>query len=213
MNEPHFLSFQLHNGSGSSGIAENVEGFLMFIESLQGKSLMDIISSIFPGISGMVNVHPLVVHFPIAFLIGYFVIDLMGTLFKQPHWRTVASGLLYLGTISVIFAVIAGFLAAGSVAHNDVVHAIMTQHQKIGLMASSLAVILSIWRLFSKGFILKGLNVLHLILSALLSSLIIFGADLGGLMVYKHGVAVERPVVVDDAPSDFQEHSHHDHAH
>ncbi len=42
-------------------------------------------------------------------------------------------------------------------------------------------------------------------LSLILLGVIIFGADLGGLMVYKYGVAVEAVIVSDE---DRQHHNH-----
>jgi uncharacterized membrane protein len=215
MNVHYFLPFlQVHGGSGSTGLAESVETFLILMENLSEQPLINSLELMMPGIFEMPNIHPILVHFPIAFLIGFFIIDLIGALFKQPAWRTAASGLLYLGTISIVLTVITGFMAAGSVAHDDVVHSIITQHQKLGLISTALALILSVWRLFSKGIIHgKIMNGFYLFLSALLSTLIILGADLGGLMVYKHGVAIEPIAIIEEAPSDFHEHSSHDHNH
>ncbi|MCK5727782.1 MAG: DUF2231 domain-containing protein [Methylococcales bacterium] len=211
MNALYFLSFQVHGGSGSGGIVAMLDGVLSFIEMLVDNSFADIFIIMMPGITAMSNIHPLVVHFPIAFLISFFVIDLIGTLFRQPHWRTVASGLLYLGTIGVICAVIAGFLAADAVAHDETIHAIIEKHEMLGIASLSLALILSIWRLLAKGMVRGVVNVLHVFLSATLSVLIMLGADLGGLMVYKHGVSVDA-VKINQTPA-FQEHSHHDHTH
>ncbi|MCK5925083.1 MAG: DUF2231 domain-containing protein [Methylococcales bacterium] len=212
MNTLDFLSFQVHGGSADSGgLAAIIENILMLIEMLVDKPLADIIVIMLPGITAMSNVHPLVVHFPIALLLSFFVVDFFGSIFRKQSWRTVASGLLYLGTISIACAVFAGFLAADSVAHNETIHAIIEQHETLGLASLSLAVLLSAWRLLAKGILGGIANILYLLLSALLSVFIILGADLGGLMVYKHGVSVETIQVIQKP--DFQEHSHHDHTH
>jgi len=69
-----------------------------------------------------------------------------------------------------------------------------------------LSVVLSIWRLLSGGVIKGAANIIFLLFAAVLNILIILGADLGGLMVYKHGVAVE---AVEETMIDyFQEHTH-----
>ena len=211
MNTLSFLSFQIHGGSGSGGIVATIDDFLTFIETLSDKSLTEIFAIMMPGITAMSNVHPLVVHFPIAFLLSFFLVDLIGSVFKKQHWRTVASGLLYLGTISITLAVMAGFLAASSVTHDETIHSIIEQHEMLGITSLSLALILSLWRLLTKGMVIGVANVLHLFLSAVLFVLIILGADLGGLMVYKHGVSVEAVTI--EESQDFQEHSHHNHTH
>ncbi|MCK4492881.1 MAG: DUF2231 domain-containing protein [Methylococcales bacterium] len=211
MNTLSFLSFQVHGSSGSSGIAATIEGFLTFIETLSDKSLTEIFAIMMPGITAMSNIHPLVVHFPIALLLSFFLVDFIGSILKKQNWRTVASGLLYLGTISIALAIMAGLLAARSVTHDETIHAIIEQHEMFGFGALFLACVLSGWRLLAKGIIVGEVNILYVLLSAVLSVLIILGADLGGLMVYKHGVSVDAVKI--DESNDFQEHSHHNHTH
>jgi uncharacterized membrane protein len=187
-----FLSFQIHGGADhGGGIAESVANILAFFEGLLTREPGDILASFFPGTASMDNIHPLLVHFPIAFLITFFALDLIGTLTKKSHWRHVASWFLYLGAIAALFTVIAGFMAANTVEHGQDVHAIMERHEHFGLSVLSLAVLLSLWRVISGGSIRGVANGLFLLLSALLCVLISLGADLGGLMVYKYGVAVE----------------------
>jgi uncharacterized membrane protein len=160
------------------------------------------------------------VHFPIAFLSAFFAIDFISSLAKKNHWRSIAGCLLYLGTIAAAFTVIAGFNAADSVAHGQAVHDIMENHEHFGVVVLSLTILLSIWRLMSHGLIQGGANVFFLIMSAILVVIMILGADLGGLMVYHHGVAVDAVTTPVEALShDHQqtpehEHNHvHDHSH
>ncbi|MDO9046630.1 MAG: DUF2231 domain-containing protein [Methylobacter sp.] len=194
----NFLSFQIHGGADQGGgIIEGVTSLLAFFEELSTLDSRGIFSTLMPGIASMDNIHPLLVHFPIAFLSAFFALDVVGTLAKKPHWRNVAGWLLYLGTVAAVFTVTAGFIAAGSVAHGDDVHAIMERHEHFGISVLTLAVLLSAWRLKSGGIIQGGANSFFLILAALLCVLMMLGADLGGLMVYKYGVAVKAVQVPD----------------
>jgi hypothetical protein len=86
------------------------------------------------------------------------------------------------------------------VEHGENVHEIMEHHEHIGVSILILALILSTWRIITGGIIPPVANTLHLILSALLCSLILLGADLGAMMVYQYGVAVKvaRPVAVSE---------------
>jgi uncharacterized membrane protein len=201
----NFLSFQIHGGADhGGGIAEAVGSLLAFIEGLTTKAPQDIFTEIMPGVANMDNIHPLLVHFPIAFLSAFFAVDLLGTLAKKAQWRSVASCLLYLGTVAAVFTVLAGFNAASTVAHGQNVHAIMENHEHFGVSVLSLAALLSAWRLKSHGLIQGGTNVLFLILSTLLVLIMSLGADLGGLMVYHYGVAVDAVT----APADGHIHGH-----
>ena len=198
----NFLSFRIHGAADQGGgIMENISSLLAFFENLSTQRPGDIFSSIMPGIAGMDNIHPLLVHFPIAFLSVFFALDLVGTLAKKPHWRSIASWFLYFGTVAAVFTVIAGFIAANSVAHGQNVHDIMERHEQIGIAVLSLAVVLSIWRILSGGLIRGGANSFFLILSALMCALMMLGADLGGLMVYHYGVAVKAAPVPEDSSS------------
>lgn len=207
----NFLSFQVHGGADHAGIADSVAGLLAFFEDLSTHDSASLFSTLMPGISNMDNIHPLLVHFPIAFLSTFFVLDVVGTLFKKQHWRNIAGWLLYLGTLAAVFTVTAGFIAAGSVPHGEDVHAIMERHEHLGISVLSLAAFLSVWRMGSGGVIRGGANSFFLILAALLCGLMTLGADLGGLMVYKYGVAVKSLQV---PAADFHEHDHgHEHSH
>ncbi len=204
----NFLSFQIHGGGDQGGIAENVASLLAFFESLTTKGPAEIFSSLMPGIAGMDNFHPLLVHFPIAFLSVFFALDVIGTLAKKTQWRSVASWFLYLGTVAAAFTVLTGLIAADSVAHGEDVHGIMENHEKIGISILSLATVLSVWRIKSGALIQGGANSFFLLLSALLFVLIMLGADLGGFMVYKFGVAVNA------GPASKESHGHsHGHVH
>jgi uncharacterized membrane protein len=107
-----------------------------------------------------------------------------------------------------MFTVAAGFLAADTVAHGHNVHDIMERHEHFGVSVLGIASLLSVWRMKTSG----GGNILFVILSALLCVLMALGADLGGLMVYRYGVAVQAaPVPADDhvhANPDAQTHEH-----
>lgn len=202
----NFLSFQIHGGADhGDGIVDSVTSLLSFFEELSTHDSGSIFSTLMPGIASMDNIHPVLVHFPIAFLSAFFVLDLVGTLAKKQHWRNIASCLLYFGTVAAAFTVTAGFIAAGSVVHGEEVHAIMERHEHFGVSVLSLATLLSAWRLKSGGVIQGGANSFFLILAALLCVLMMLGADLGGLMVYHYGVAVKAAAV----PEDGYMHLHH----
>ncbi len=210
---------QVH-GAGHSdiGAMKGLESFLTFIESLTTKSGTEIFAAFFPGIAALDNIHPLLVHFPIALLILFFCTDTLGGLINKPKWRALGTPLLYIGTGSAILTVIAGFQAAYSVPHNEVTHAIMLRHQALGIAVTLIALTLSIRRFFAaEDFLLKK-TYGYFSLSTLLVILLTFGADLGGFMVYQHGVAIAPVMQKMSEPQQVHQHDamtahEHDHEH
>jgi uncharacterized membrane protein len=206
----NFLSFQVHGSAAGhkagDGVAGGVEQLLTFLESLIGLSPSEIFSQVMPGVSAMANIHPLVVHFPIAFLSAFFVTDLIGTFSKNDNLRQLATGLLYLGTLAAGVAGFVGLLAEASVEHGENVHLILERHKTIGFSVLAISFVLSAWRLLSGGRINGVANVIFIVFAAILNIFLILGVDLGGLMVYKYGVAVEAIEVT--TQDYFREHTH-----
>ncbi|MEI6746726.1 MAG: DUF2231 domain-containing protein [Methylococcaceae bacterium] len=197
----NYLSFYIHgNADGHNELLETLTNFLSFFEGLTSSGGSSNGSNFLEGIASLANIHPLLVHFPIAFLSLFVVVDLIGTAAKKSEWRSFASGLLYLGTVFAGLTVWAGFNAADTVPHNHNVHDIMERHEQLGLSILALSMALLAWRLRRP---VDGWGIYN-VFSIVLLGLVIFGADLGGLMVYKYGVAVEAVTVP-------LEDSHHDH--
>lgn len=209
----NMISFQIHGGGDhGGGVAHTVADLLAYIERLVSQEPADIFASIMPGVTQLANLHPLLVHFPIALLTVFFLLDLLASLAGKKSWRDAAGMMLYFGTIGAALAVFAGFIAADSVAHGDDVHDIMTRHQYFGVSVLTLATLLSLWRLLAGGIITGAANVFFLTLSGLLCLLLTLGADLGGLMVYRYGVAVDsRAGGVPASTAHSHEHSGHHH--
>jgi len=209
------LTFMVHGGADhGGGIAAAIGGLLSFLEKLAGMEPPEMFSTVLPGIAAMQNIHPLLVHFPIAFLSGFFALDLIGSLAKKPNWRRVASGLLYLGAVASIFTATAGFIAANSVPHGGNVHQIMENHEHFGIAVVIFALSLAGWRALKGGVIEGAANTLFLILASIMCGIMVLGADLGGLMVYRYGVAVSAvPVSAEDLMHHHEGEEAHDHEH
>ena len=151
------------------------------------------------------NLHPLVLHFPIAFLFGFILVEVYGLIFNNTGARRWASGLLYLGAIGAVVTVISGLVAAEMVSHGAQVHDIMEWHERAGITVATLAVALSIWRRWGGIPGSAMAKALSMAITLLIGTLLFLGADMGGMMVYQHGVAVKR---LQSSP----EHQHHEHS-
>jgi len=207
---------QIHGGGHEGiGAVKGLAAFLTFLESLTSMNAEQIFAAFLPGIAAMDNIHPLIVHFPIALLSLFFISDLLGCLFKKTQWRQLATLMLYIGAVSAIFTVAAGFQAAFSVPHNDATHLIMLRHQSFGIAVTLIALSLALYRYFANPNFLQKKTYIQFACSGLMVLLLIFGADLGGLMVYQYGVAVKKPVPIHQVapPAHTHNHGHAGHPH
>lgn len=195
------LAFYIHgNADGHNELLENLTGLLSFVEGFATSGGASNHITFLAGLANLANIHPLLVHFPIAFLSLFVLIDFVGTASKKMALRQFAGSLLYLGAFFSILTVIAGLSAAQTVPHGHNVHEIMERHEHLGISILGLSLALSAWRLRRP---IEGWGIYN-VLSIVLAGILIFGADLGGLMVYKYGVAVEAVTV-------SSEDSHHHH--
>lgn len=157
------------------------------------------IHGLLPGMGAMANVHPMVVHFPIALLNGFLLMEVLGAFFNRDDMRAAASWMLYLGAIGAAAAVAAGLQAAPTVEHGEEVHAIMTRHMYFGFTVLALAVILSVWRARAGAGFTARARAAHILVAIVTAAVMAFGADLGGLMVYGHGVGTQGKAATADA--------------
>lgn len=150
----------------------------------------NLIAEWMPGLNAMANVHPMLVHLPIALLFGYAIASALALATGRQSLRHAAAWMLYFGTVGAAATVVTGLLAAGSVEHDEVVHELMETHEHFGLAVLGLAVILSLWNLWVGGRHSQWGRVLEFGGALALLVLVTLGADLGGMMVYGHAVAV-----------------------
>jgi uncharacterized membrane protein len=168
----------------------------------------ELLLNLFPGLAAMANWHPVLVHFPIALLSSYFLLDLAGAIARKPGWRDAAGIMLYLGTLSAAAAVALGLHAAATVAHSDAVHDIMMEHRDHGLVVLGTALLLSLWRCWrGKRWSAWG-SSLHLLLAGAMVANMLHGADMGGLMVYGYGVGMSGKPQAQDGHSHSHSHDH-----
>lgn len=139
------------------------------------------------GISEIPNIHPIVVHFPIALLLTSGALLVLGILTKKEFFVDCGACNLVIGAFSAIFAVLTGLLAASSVSHPEGAHATMVWHRNImiSVLAVSLALAFWVYKNREQIFLLRVKLITGLMV---MLSLLIVGADMGGQMVFKHGV-------------------------
>ena len=158
---------------------------------------MPMFEIILPGVQHLQNIHPLVVHFPIAFLAGAALFYFLSWVFRNEAFATTAFLLLILGTLTAGTAVATGLYGGeGVMVSRSVRENLLERHE--GLMLSTLGVSigLAIWAVFARPFPKKK-RLLFLFVLLVLLGIMTVGADYGARMVYDYnagGDACSQPI-------------------
>lgn len=150
------------------------------------------------------ELHPMLVHFPIAFLLGGVLLDLYAWARGSAALMHVATELLIAGVITGLATAAAGWLAIETVpAHTEQAHMLMYWHLYVQLASVGLFAVVCYlrWRRWDAA---PGgaARVLGWVAAIGLS----VGAGIGGYVVY-HGGAGVMPKLL--APEVIESHHHH----
>ncbi len=152
---------------------------------------------ILPGASNLQNYHPLIVHFPIAFIYGAALMYFLAWLTASEKLQWTALWMLLLGAVSAAAALLSGFYAApGLMVSQSVRHELLSHHKHLMVAASILTGVLTVWALASRPMPTR-FRYIFLTGLVLVMLLIASGADLGGEMVYGYnagGTACTQPI-------------------
>lgn len=161
----------------------------------------------------MQNIHPYFVHFPIAILSVGLLWDLLGILFKKESFKNAGWWAQVFGVIAIIITGITGLIAANTVPHNEASHEIMETHETIGLIVAGIFILLLIWRSFLKTSLptKSSYQTIYLAMGILAVVTMLYGAHLGGKLVYEFGVggsAVQQSMQSQKQNEANEEHEH-----
>jgi len=153
--------------------------------------------TILPGVQHLQNIHPLVVHFPIAFLVGAALFYFLALIFRNQTFATTAFLMLIIGTLAAGAAVGTGLYAEeGVMISRSVREHLMELHAMLMLVTLGLSIVLSIWALVARPFP-KNRRWIFLLLFLVLLGIMTAGADYGARMVYDYnagGGACSQPI-------------------
>lgn len=150
-----------------------------------------------PGVQHLQNIHPLVVHFPIAFLMGAGLFYVLAWVLNRDELAFTAFTLLLIGTLSAGAAVGTGLHAEeGVMMSNSVREHLLDRHEDMMLATLGISIVLAIWALFRRPFPRKG-RPFFILLFLILLGIMSVGADYGARMVYDYnagGNACSQPI-------------------
>ena len=150
------------------------------------------------------NAHALIVHFPIGLLVTAAVVDLIAMLRSAPRTPvTVSTGLYAAGAIALVAAYLTGRAAAAEVYTPGLAHAIVSQHWDRAFYCVWYFGLLTAGRVALRRRSRNPGRVITVALGAAgLAGLVLLTntADLGGRLVYEHGVGVAAPTTHSSEP-------------
>lgn len=152
---------------------------------------------VLPGASHLQNIHPLLVHFPIALLYGAALLYFLASIRASEALKWTALWMLLLGALGAAAAVASGLYAApGLMVSESVRHELLRHHKRLMIAAAAVTGVLTAWALATRPMPTRGRYVFLAGLIAVMW-LIAAGADIGGEMVYGYnagGSACPQPI-------------------
>jgi len=136
-------------------------------------------------------IHPMLVHFPIGFLVLSFLLDLVSMAF--PEVPNLVRGSFYamlLGIITALLAAVPGFVDYSDIRRDHPGKTTATRHMTLNLMVVAIYGI-NLW-IRSSALSDPKISLLPLLLSIIGIGLLSVSGYLGGRLVYDQGIAVGR---------------------
>lgn len=178
---------------------------------------MDLLSSF----TALPNLHPAVVHFPIALAVVALLIDSISIVLRSHDWLRRAAVFQYgLAALSAIAAYLAGRQAAKSVGALPAnAEAVLAEHADLALLVlvslcAAAGLRLSGLLLDREKSLTKVMTFLGFVFMVAANGLLVATADQGGSLVYEHGVAVAAEsraatpsptLALEDVPPDYRQ--------
>ena len=138
----------------------------------------------------MLNIHPYLVHFPIALFPLAFIFDILSlsrraTFLAKPGWviQCVGTGMLILTVVSGLVARSLAVVPPGAIESFDM-------HQQLAFVSAGLLLGLFFWKLASRGETPQRAKLLYSIVQAVAVCVLLATSWQGGELVYTFGVGI-----------------------
>jgi uncharacterized membrane protein len=137
------------------------------------------------GFSDLVGrLHPALVHFPIAWLVGLALIDFVGLVLGRETWQRPGIFVLAGTVLSLLPTAATGLLRAVHMPSDATVHALLVTHRTLNFGVTGLVVAAFSLRLLRRNSLHGWSRIAYLGLVFAATGVVLVAADFGGRMVY-----------------------------
>lgn len=156
----------------------------------------------------MLDIHPIVVHFPIVLVVLALFLQILGVVKRLPMKMSDAPlWLMYFAAIAALIGVASGYRATEIIGHDAPGHDLVHKHRNIMLWFTGLLTGGSILHLLVKKV---QTPIYRLVLLTCSAVIMIIGAGKGGKLVYEHGIGVMKSETAIEKTSNINDRSHLD---
>jgi uncharacterized membrane protein len=142
-----------------------------------------------PGVDHLQNIHPLLVHFPLALLPAAALVYCLAIVGRRDAWAWAGLWMLALGALGAAVSVASGLWAApGVMIAISVKEHLLNPHRNLMLAVLGISVVLTFWALAARPIPGRG-RYAFLAMLVVMVALIAKGADYGGRMVFDYNAA------------------------
>jgi uncharacterized membrane protein len=138
----------------------------------------------------MPNVHPLIIHFPLALLSVSLLFDVVGAFMRKDEITRVAWWCQISGSLGLLATVVSGLQAESTVSIPQEAGQVLQTHKELAFLSVTIFSILLFWRISTKSRITQRLRLLFWSLYVGGVLIMWIGAWYGGEMVYQFGVGI-----------------------
>ncbi len=147
----------------------------------------------------MPNVHPIVVHFPIALFITGLVVDVMGHLAERETLKKMGLVLVVLGALGALAAMLTGLSVEETVEAglSEAGEAVLDNHAQLGQLTAYLLMAVAILRILlattwiKRPLVSRVALAVYVIAGVVGLGLLTVTGYRGGQLVYEHGAGVK----------------------
>jgi len=134
--------------------------------------------------------HPALVHFTVAFLVVGGCCEAWGMLGRRENLARWGGVLVLIGTLSLLPTLVSGYLAANTVAVSLPAQRVLDAHEANAFALAALLVVAVFWKGWFRGRLPPSQRPWYAVLLLIAVALTVYGALLGGEMVYVHAVGI-----------------------
>jgi len=158
------------------------------------------------------ELHPAIVHFPIALLTIAALFAVLSLFSKKDLFKQVAFWNLLIGVIAGAVAVLTGLMEERDLVHTNAIHQVLEKHEFNGFAILIFSFALLTWIWVRKNKVGKGEYLNWVIGLVFLTASVFYQGYLGGKMVFEQGAGV-KPMEIHLAGDSTSKHDHSNSAH